>query len=159
MTTYLGRREQQIDKRLEKGPFFMGELFSDTGKYPLHTIRNMKMKGKDVLMFRHNKGRVHRKSQLPFFIIVFKSTQRIEAWNMLLKRFPQVNQLRDKWINMGAPILNGLVRRTKNDTKIVGDSKCARCGGRARLKYSRDFKKTLCNLCENEIRGIIDGLH
>ena len=87
----------------------------------VNSVRNMKAKGKDVLMFRHGMGteRRHGKSQLPFFIIIFRSTQRIEAWKMLLKRFPQVNQLNDKWVNMGAPILDGLIVRGKNDKKGV----------------------------------------
>ncbi len=155
MERYEGRRERKVKKLLEKGPFFL-DAIKDL-KRPnevMFTLRNMKSKGKDVLMFRHSKGRKHNKSLLPFFILVFKSTQRVEAWNMLLKKFPQINQLGDKWINMGAPILDGLVGRTKGDIKCIRKEECARCGGRIALNYSSDFKRDLCASCEREIRGI-----
>lgn len=157
MECYAGKREQQIEKLLEKGPFFLDSTTSHSPNrnyLMVQTIRNMKAKGKDVLMFRHNKGRKHGKSRLPFFIIIFKSTQRVEAWNMLLKRFPQVNKLSDKWVNIGAPILDGLVgRNTQSDCKMIVGDGCSRCGGKVCLRYAKDFKKTLCSFCVRELRG------
>ncbi len=110
MKNYDGKVERQIEKLLDKRPFFADEIRCSS---ILDTIRNMKLKYKDILCYSNHPIRKNLKN-IPLFRIVYRSNQREEAWKMVNKRFPQIRKIHTIWTSVGIPILDGLVRHGKD---------------------------------------------
>lgn len=114
---------KRIKKWIDKSPFFVSdfdERYKPTNLWK--SIRIMKEDKEDILFFKHCNNPTQAKCKIPHFAIIFKSNQRKQAWNMLIKRYPEIKKMPEMWTTFGNPILDGLVSYspiTRYNTKQI----------------------------------------